>query len=109
MTTEYLLYTQGEVAETIAQARQREFESVYKESQKLQEQLKANQRLINSLREKDKEHKNTLKTYQALLTTDYASQEYLRAHYKKRHAHDENEENIQLMANLLTAADKAGH
>jgi len=53
LTTEYLLYTQGEVAETIAQARQREFESVYKESQKLQEQLKANQRLINSLREKD--------------------------------------------------------
>lgn len=45
----------------------------------------------------------------------FQTSEYLRAHYKKRHAHDyardglENEENIQLMANLLTAADKAGH
>ncbi len=63
LTTEYLLYTQGEIAEAMAQARQTEFEAAYKESQALQEQLKANQRKINALREKDNEHKNTLKTY----------------------------------------------
>ena len=43
----------------------------------------------------------------------FASMDFLHAHYKKRHPKEyvreglENQEYIQLMANLLSAADKA--
>jgi hypothetical protein len=41
LATEYLLYTQG-VAESIADQRQREYESAYRETMELQDQIKAN-------------------------------------------------------------------
>jgi hypothetical protein len=43
----------------------------------------------------------------------FSGEEYLRAHYKKRHTEAylkeglEDQENVQLMANLLSAADQA--
>ena len=129
------------MAEEMAQTQQTEYERVYRESQKLQEQVKANQRRINALREKDGTHKNTLKTYEALLSTNqgnykdtsdikvgganankctyclkaFQTSEFLRSHYKKRHPDFyqrdglENQENFQLMANLMQAADRVGH
>ena len=107
LSTEYLLFTQG-YADTMATQRQREYEYHFREASALQEQIKENQRRINSLREKDAAHKQTLKTYEALMSNNedaanslrtktkegnkcqfclkvFATLDFLHAHYKKRH------------------------
>ena len=67
-----------------------------------------NEVAANSLRTKTKEGNKC----QFCLKV-FASFDFLHAHYKKRHPKEyvkeglENQENIQLMANLLSAADQA--